>query len=108
MELVVLLVILTVIAIIIVCFAIVILLVIVSAKRRRSKNLTQHPISPQNTTEHYVNPSKISDDVNVKKCPTCHTTYTDKSLNYCLLDGDILKNTTGSTADYDPEATIVR
>ena len=102
------LVILTVIAIIIVCFAIVVFLVIISAKRRRSNILTQQLISPQNTTEHFVNPSQISADVSIKKCPTCHTTYTDKSLNYCLLDGDILKNTTGSTADYDPEATIVR
>ena len=102
------LVILMVIAIIIVCFAIVIFFVIIFVKRRRSKNLTQQLIPPQDTTEHFVNPSKINADVSIKKCPTCHTTYTDKSLNYCLLDGDILKNATGSTADYDPDATIVR
>ncbi len=29
----------------------------------------------------------------IKRCPTCQSTYTDESLNYCLSDGAILERT---------------
>ena len=35
----------------------------------------------------------------MKACPTCHRTYADESLTYCLADGSLL------SAPYDPEAT---
>lgn len=35
----------------------------------------------------------------MKQCPTCHRTYADETLTYCLADGSLL------SAPYDPEAT---
>jgi F5/8 type C domain len=35
----------------------------------------------------------------MKACPTCHRTYSDESLTFCLADGSLL------SAPYDPEAT---
>ncbi|HYX28241.1 MAG TPA: hypothetical protein VE863_06720, partial [Pyrinomonadaceae bacterium] len=37
----------------------------------------------------------------MKECPTCHRSYRDDSLNFCLEDGSVL-----STRN-DPEATLV-
>jgi YARHG domain len=37
----------------------------------------------------------------MKQCPTCHRTYTDDTLVYCLDDGSVL------AAVYDPQATQI-
>lgn len=37
----------------------------------------------------------------MKQCPTCHRTYTDDTLVYCLDDGSVLD------AAYDPQATQI-
>ncbi|HVG35234.1 MAG TPA: YARHG domain-containing protein [Pyrinomonadaceae bacterium] len=37
----------------------------------------------------------------MKQCPTCHRTYTDDALVYCLDDGSVL------AAVYDPQATQI-
>lgn len=37
----------------------------------------------------------------MKQCPTCHRTYTDDTLVYCLDDGSVL------AAAYDPQATQI-
>jgi len=39
----------------------------------------------------------------MKRCPTCHRTYTDTSLNFCLEDGTPL---TADAPPVDPNATI--
>lgn len=35
----------------------------------------------------------------MKSCPTCHRTYSDETITFCLVDGSIL------SAPYEPEAT---
>ena len=77
------------------------------AMSRRKTNIRQ-AASPPKTARQFVSPPKITPQVNARECPTCKTIYTDKSLNFCLLDGDLLKNSTGSRTRYDPDATIVR
>jgi septal ring-binding cell division protein DamX len=37
----------------------------------------------------------------MKKCPTCGSSYTDQSLNFCLTDGSRLYD------ESDPDATVV-
>ena len=41
----------------------------------------------------------------VKRCPTCGNTYTDNTLNYCLVDGASLEGV-GTALPYDAGATI--
>ena len=36
----------------------------------------------------------------MKRCPTCHRTYPDDTLAFCLVDGSIL------SAPYDPQETL--
>jgi len=41
----------------------------------------------------------------MKRCPQCHTTYTDASLSYCLEDGSGLMEV--ASRPIDPAATII-
>lgn len=44
---------------------------------------------------------RLPGDSAMKTCPTCHQTYADDTLKYCLADGSVL------FAPHDPDATIV-
>lgn len=65
-------------------------------KRRRQESVIElSTVSPKSNVETHI-----------KRCPTCHNTYTDETLKYCLVDGASLEYAPGSAASSDPEATI--
>jgi hypothetical protein len=86
-----------------VVFAVVILFMFAKARRRRSA--VEIPALAADVAEH--NPgSQSSLKTNIKRCPTCHSTYTDATIRYCLVDGASLEDTPASALSYDPAATI--
>lgn len=55
-----------------------------------------------------VPPSRVvrSSTPQAKRCPVCHSTYTDEALIYCVSDGATLVQVKGSPA-HDPDATLL-
>lgn len=43
----------------------------------------------------------------IKRCPTCHSTYTDESLAYCVSDGATLVVIGNRPPAKDPSATVL-
>lgn len=43
----------------------------------------------------------------MKRCPTCQNTYTDESLNFCLVDGAPLLVESGTDSSRDSGATLI-
>ena len=81
-------------------------IILIFTKMRRKRALMKQPISSPDMRGHDSSSQQIKVHANVKRCPTCHSTYTDEALRYCLVDGASLEDALGSPADYDPEVTI--
>ena len=77
---------------ILICFGILfvvgIVLTIILISFFRKKNNAK-PANKNTTAANIPRPTRRS----IKRCPTCQSTYTDESLNYCLSDGAILERT---------------
>jgi hypothetical protein len=76
------------------------------AKARRGRSAVMLPVLAAGVAAHNSGLQESSLKANIKSCPTCHSTYTDATLRYCLVDGASLEDATASTLSYDPAATI--
>ena len=79
--------------------------ILVFAKVRGKRDIMNQPILAPDEQRHVSN-SQSKVRANLKRCPTCHSTYTDETLRYCLVDGAALDDVLGSPAAYDPATTI--
>jgi hypothetical protein len=85
-------------------FVAAILLIVV--KMRGKRDVIEQPVLAPPSAAYPPGPQQSSVQANTKRCPTCGNTYTDETLRYCLMDGASLEYAVGSTAPYDPGATI--
>ena len=76
------------------------------AKARRKRSTVEHPVLAPDLVGHDSGLQQSSLKANIKRCPTCHSTYTDATLRYCLVDGASLEDAPASTLSYDPATTI--
>jgi hypothetical protein len=76
------------------------------AKARRKRSAVELPALAAEVAEHNSGLQQSSLKANIKHCPTCHSTYTDATLSYCLVDGAPLEDAPASTPSYNPAATI--
>jgi hypothetical protein len=80
------------------------LFILAKARRRRSAGML--PVLTAGVAAQNSGLQESSLKTNIKSCPTCHSTYTDATLRYCLVDGASLEDATASALSNDPAATI--
>jgi hypothetical protein len=87
-----------------VILVVVIALLLLVAKMVRKKGVVERSLPDVAGHDLSSQPSSIK--ANLKQCPTCHSTFTDETLRFCLIDGAALEDTAGATTNYDPAATV--
>lgn len=79
-------------------------LLLIVMKMRRKRGAGGRPGLSANVAGHA--PGQKSVEARLRRCPTCQTTYTDETLNYCLIDGAALVDAAEAAKPYDPQATV--
>ena len=81
-------------------------LLFIVMKMRRKRGAVERARLSANVAERDSSPGQKSVEARLRRCPKCRTTYTDETLNYCLIDGAALVDAAEAAKPYDPQATM--